>query len=302
MESKRELIKRALDTTNAAMSSNQTAINPTIWDTKLREFQEAALVMTPLAEQFDFRGAGSDYTVTVDAAPAAAALLVETTDVSVTAFSTRNLTFTPKEYGQGYQLTKQEASRAFFNVADRMVRKLGYALALKKDSLAISTVTSGATSTVIVNSKTNVTDLAATDVLNLPSITKAKQTIETLHYVPTEMVINYGQKKALLDNANVTQAHQFGTRSGIEKGLIGELYGLQVFATENIGAASHVVYALVLGKTRSGEKAFGYAVKRDPQIEKQYFARGRFWDVVATEEYDFQVIHPDAICKIATYE
>ena len=64
MDYKREIIKRALDTTNGFISTGAeaTAVNPNIWDFRLREFEQENLVLTPQAEQFDFRSAGVDYT------------------------------------------------------------------------------------------------------------------------------------------------------------------------------------------------------------------------------------------------
>ena len=83
---KRSFLKRALDTTNAFMyNGNTLTVNPTIWDYKLREYEEANLVMTNICEKFDFRGAGVDYRVTVDIAPSAASQLTETTDISISA-------------------------------------------------------------------------------------------------------------------------------------------------------------------------------------------------------------------------
>jgi hypothetical protein len=74
-----------------------------------------------------------------------------------------------------------------------------------------------------------------------------------------------------------------------------------VVASHSIPTTTNVAYAVCLGRTRSGEKAFGYAIKRDPMIEQEYHARGRYWDIVAHEEYDFKVLHDGAIEKIGTY-
>ena len=63
-------IKKALDTSNAFLSTDAEAIkvNPNIWDIKLRDYGEKNLVVTPLAQVYDFRSYGRDYTVTVDVA------------------------------------------------------------------------------------------------------------------------------------------------------------------------------------------------------------------------------------------
>lgn len=304
MNYKQELIKRSLSTTNGFIlseSSEAQAVNPNIWDRRLREYQEANLVFTPLCEQFDFRGDGVDYKVTIDEAPSAASELTETADMSIVAFSTRNQTFTPTEYGAAYQVTRKEAVRAFFNVADRMVKKIGYAMALKKDSLGISTAVSGAGNAVIANSVSATSSLASTDTLDYPEITKASRLIEDNNYMPKYLIINPTQKQQLLDLQSVNHADEFGTRAAVANGLLGTLFGLEIYVTTQIATTSNVATALLLGVTGTGERAVGYAVKRDPLMEREYHALGRYWDIVGHEEYDFKVLHTNAICTIATY-
>jgi len=307
MDIKREIIKRALDTSNAFFSgqAEATKVNPNIWDNRLREFEQELLVMTPQAEQFDFRSPGVDYKVTIDDTPSAAAALTETADISISAISTRNVTFTPTEYGAAYQLTRKEAVRSFFNAADRMVKKLGYSLALKKDNLAYATVKDGAGNAVIVNSKANASLVASTDTLDYESITSAITLIEEDKYIPADMFISYKQKENLLNISTINKANEFGTRDAIAKGLVGELFGLKIWVSHSVvkatTAGNNVDYAVVLGQSGTGERAFGYAIKRDPMIEKEYHARGRFWDIVAHEEYNFQVLHSGAICTICSY-
>jgi N4-gp56 family major capsid protein len=304
---KKEFIMRALDTSNAFISTGAeaTAVNPNIWDFRLREYEEKNLVVAPQAEQFDFRGPGVDYKVTIDSAPSSATLLTETTDIAISSFATRNITFTPKEYGAAYQLTRKEAVRAFFNVAERMVKKLGYAMAQKKDSLAVAAVNTAASNSVFVNSKTAATAIASTDTLDYASITAAIREIENDLYTPKKLFISYNQKEALLNLSTVNDVSKFGTRQAVAKGLVGELFGLEIFVshsiTEETSGSATYHRAIVMGESGTGEMALGYAIKRDPIIEREYHARGRYWDIVAHEEYDFQVLHPEALCLIYSY-
>lgn len=305
---KRELLKRALDTSNGFFSTQTeaVAVNPNIWDMRLREYVTKNIIVTPLAEQFDFRGPGVDYRVTIDEAPTAATAtttyaLTETTDISIAAFATRYTTFTPTEYGSAYQLTRKEAVRAFFNVADRMVKKLGYKLAMQRDYNAVDCLHSYAANEIFVNSKTIASDIASTDTLDYTSVVNGRKTVENLFYTPKTLLINYTQKSHLLLNEDVFKANQFGTREAIETGYITNLFGLDVYASHSIPTVSNVAQAIVLGETGTGEKAFGWAIKRDPIIEKEYHARGRFWDIVAHEEWDFQMLHANAVCLISTY-
>lgn len=306
MDYRQEFIQRAIDA-NAltAASSAGTAINPNMWDMMLRDYQEAKLVVTPLAQLFDFRGPGVDYKVTVDEAPTAAAALVETDAVSISTVSTRNVTFTPAEYGKAFQVTDKEMNRAFFNTMQNFTKKLAYSLALKKDDLAISTIRSNATHSVIANGKAAVSSLASSDTLDFDEIVLAARKIENALYTPKALVINNFQKEQLLKLDGVKNVHQFGTRDAVQRGLIGELFGLQIFATTQISngssSESNTAKALVLGESRSGEQALGYAVKADPVIRTDIDVLYRAHTIVAHEEYDFKMLHPGAACWIATY-
>lgn len=300
----REFLKRAIDESNAFISydSEAIAVNPNIWDFKLREFEEANLVVTPLAEKHDFRSPGADLKITIDDTPSAAGLLVETTDVTISAFTTRNLTFTPVEQGAAYQTTRKEVVRSFFNVMDRMVRKLGYSMALRKDTLGYTEILAGAGNAVIVNGVSVATDIASTDTLNYAAITSAIQANAADYYVNSEyLLINYFQQKQLLDLGTINKANEFGTRDAIQKGVVGELFGLKVVVSHSVTSASSRAFAVVLARSGSGEAALGYAVKRDPIIETEYHALGRFWDIVGHEEYDFATQHANGMCTILTY-
>ena len=116
---RRNFIKRAYDSfdSNAFITSDTyaTAVNPKVWDEQLREYQKKVLVYaTTGVQEFDFRKPGRDYTVTVDAAPTAAAALAETAAVSIQPLTNRQVTFTPAEYGTGFEVSKSELEDAFF--------------------------------------------------------------------------------------------------------------------------------------------------------------------------------------------
>jgi len=300
---KKEFLKRAVGEVGAngffQSTAGAVAVNPNIWDYNLKKFIEQSIIVTPLAEQIDFRSPGVDFKVTIDLAPSIATAQTDTSEVAVSAFSTRNLTMTPAEYGARYQITKGEAVRAFFNVAEKMVSKLGYSMALKKESLAISTLTAS-TNNVIVNSKTAVTAIASTDTFNMALLAKGIQSMKLKYYKPKYLVINPVMENALLNTANLYKANEFGSRDVIANGYVTTLYGVQVFVSDVLSTGTSAK-AILLGETKTGEKAFGYAVKRDPAIERQYFAATRLWDIVGTEEYGFSLFHEDAVFTLQCY-
>ena len=87
----------------------------------------------------------------------------------------------------------------------------------------------------------------------------------------------------------------------IQKGLIGEIAGLDVYQTTQIAVASSTAKAIILGENGSGEKSFGLAIKADPAIKTEYHALGRYTDVVADGEYDIKVLHSAGIVTLETY-
>jgi hypothetical protein len=160
-------LARAIDS-NAFVSTDQyaTVVNPSIWDTNLRDYEEKMIIYTNHVTTFDFRSPGRDYTVTIDAAPTAAAEVAETDAVAIQPITNRQVTFTPSERGSAMQTTRKELARAFFSVMENMSKKLGYALALKKDATGVSVAQAGATTKLVVNDVAS-SAIAASDVLSL---------------------------------------------------------------------------------------------------------------------------------------
>lgn len=306
MDYREEIIQRAVDA-NAltSISAAGQAINPNIWDTVLRDYETEKLIVTPMAQLFDFRGFGVDYRVTIDSTPTEADALVETDPISISAISTRNVVFTPTEYGAAFQVTDKEMNRAFFNTMSNFSKKLGYKLALKKDSLAVATARAGAGNTILANGRATAGDLVAGDNLGYTEIIDAARTIENAFYEPHSIVINNFQKAQLLSLDKVNKANEFGTRDGVAKGLVGELFGIQIFSTTRItkeaSGATSTAKAIMFGRSGGGDEALGYAVKADPIVRTDIDILYRTHTIAAHEEYDFKVLHPNAICLVQTW-
>lgn len=302
---KKEFIKRAYDSfdANAFITSDAEAIkvNPKIWDTQLRDYQEKNLVYTAVGvQEFDFRKPGRDLTVTVDGAPTAAADVAETAAIAIDPMSNRQVTFTPSERGRGFEVSLSEMEDAFYSTMDNMTKKVAYALAQKKDALGVSTAIAGATTKYVVND-VDTTAVASTDTLGLADFTRAVRAIKNLLYTPTEAFINPSQEEQILNITQVQKANEFGTRDAIANGLIGQLFGVKIYVTHSIPTAGNKAKMIVQGTTGSGEKAVGIGVKRDARIEVEQYKQLRKYTVFGHERYDFQVLHPDAIVTVESY-
>jgi len=176
---------------------------------------------------------------------------------------------------------------------------------LKKDSLAVAKLRTGATTTILANGKSAVSALASSDTLGYAEIINAARTIENYFYEPHSIVINNFQKAQLLSLDKVNKANEFGTRDGVARGLVGELFGIKIYSTTRItneaAAASNTAKAIMLGRSGSGDEALGYAVKADPIVRTDIDILYRTHTIAAHEEYDFQVLHPNAICLVQTW-
>ena len=183
---------------------------------------------------------------------------------------------------------------------DNMSKKLGYALALKKDSLGVAAAIEGATTNYTVNDVTS-SDIASSDTLALSDFTRSVRALKNLYYEPVKAMICPSQEEQVLNIAQVQKVNEFGTRDAIDKGLVGQLFGLKIYVTHSIPVASNQAKMIVLGQSQTGEQAVGLAVKRDPMIERDYDAFFRQESLIATEEYQFQVLHPGAIVCVESY-
>lgn len=294
----KSFLLRSLDTTNAVTTTvgDNLNINPTIWERQLREFQRENLVVTPFALYQDFTQPGSELTVTIDENPGASAELTETVDVPISSISTRQVTHNPTEHGKAYQVTKKEARRGFFNLIENVVMKLSFATALEKEENAIETLYDGAGKTFYAGGKADRSSLTSSDVMTLKDILVSRAYMKRKLYSPNVLFVTPEVEGQILDLPGVQRANEFGDTSAIRQGFLGNLFGVNIVMSDNLEVVENgtVSRNILLGTTRNGEPAFGHGVKSLVAIERQYWARGRYWDVVADEDYDFLMYHPDA--------
>ena len=144
--------------------------------------------------------------------------------------------------------------------------------------------------------------IGTTDTFSREEILKARNTISgTYYYTPKSVIMAPVQEANLLNEGSIYKANEFGTRSAIADGVIGNIYGMNLYVSDSITAASNVVKAIVLGESISGEQAFGHAFARRATIEMDKDIDYRQVKVVGSERYQFQVLHPNAVVTVASY-
>ena len=304
MEEVYEIIDRAINANGWNSTSTSAGyVQPEQWNKDVRMFTQSQLVVAKLGETFmDLtRDKGDTLNITIDSEPTEASALVESTDVSIDALTFTQVVFTPTEYGAAYQLSDKSVRRTFIDMMAEVTMKLGYRLALKQEKLAVALLQAGAGNAVVANGVAS-SAIASSDTLDENDILSARAEIKKDKYVPTTLIVSIGQEKALLGNSLFNNADKYGARDAVLGGFIGEAFGLKIFWSDLIAASASKSKAIMLGQNVNGEKSFGKAVISEPYIEVQKFARGRYTDIVAVEDYQFKVLHANAICTIETYD
>lgn len=299
-----EVIQNAIGANGfVTTAASGSLVNPTYWNKQLMSFLDEKLVIANHAKVFDdiLGQDGASFKVTIDTAPTAAAAVAETADVTVSAYETlTQVTFTPSEYAKAYQLSDKEARRSFFSAMENMSRKIGYALALARDDAAVTLLTATTNPSVIANSVAY-TALASSDTLDYADVVNAATKIRQALMVPYAIFLSPGGLGQLSKDPFFSYVNYAGTQVA-QTGLIGRIYGLDVYWTTQIAPSSNKTKAIVLGHDPMGEPTFGIGRKALPDVRMQYFALGRYTDVVGVEEWDMQVLRTAGICVLAHYE
>jgi len=301
---KKEIVMNAID--SDAFQTTATAagyIYPEIWNKQVLGFVRDTIIVASYAKVYeDILGApGDTLNVTVNAAPTAAAALTESTIVPIKAYAVTQVVFTPTEYGDAYQLTDKQARRAFYSIAEDMTKKLGYSLALIRDSNALSTITDGAGNTVNANGVVT-SDIASSDLIDYDDIVDAMTAIRKDKLVPRTLILSPGQLGHLMKNAAFRDAAQYGGRETVLGGVLGKIAGIEIVWSTLITPSANVSKAVMLGYDLAGEGPFGFCPKSLPMIRSERHERERATDFVATEDWDYAVLRANGLCTILSYE
>lgn len=305
MENVLEIVDRAITASTGWISTTTSAgyLQPEIWNEKVRAHVMSQLVVAKMGETFlDLeKKPGDTLNVQIDSEPTEASALTETVDVPIDALTFTQVQFTPTEYGAAYQVSDKAARRTFVDLMDNITKKLGYRLALKKEKLVITALTEGAGNAVVANGVT-ASNIASSDELDEHDILSGRAEMKKDKYVPMDLIISVGQEKSLLGNSLFNNANKYGARDAVLGGLIGEAFGLNIHWSDLVAPTASRSKALLLGMNQNGEKSFGIAQISSPTIETERHARGRYFDVVAVEDYQVKVLHANAICTIESYD
>lgn len=299
------LVMNAIDSNGFKPSDTAAGyINPSIWNKQVYEFLTEALVVGKLADvNTELVGqAGKSIYLTIRSTPTAAAATAHSADTAVSAYAVTQVEATPTEFTKGYQLSDAEAIRAFYDVQTDMAKYLGYAMASALEDDCITTITSGAGNSVVANNVVY-SNLATSDTLDQDDVINAVTEVRKDYLFPKFMVLSPGQIGQLSKSTLFVQTlPQGGNVDSILGGKIGTMYGMDVYWSTKIAASSNKTTGFVIGVDMMGKSPFVIVHKKYPTIATQYFARGRYTDIVASAEWDVVTVRANGICKLSSYE
>jgi len=298
----RELIQKAYDSN--AFTTAQTAagyVNPEVWNRRVMDYLEQAMVVAPLAMQVDdLKGKPGDKVYkTINGTPTAAIATAESVAATVQAISFTQVAFEPSEYTVAFQVTDKESRRSFVDMMNDVTRKIGYSLALSVDDACVTLLQGGAGNDVVVNGVDS-SDIASSDTLDFDTIVDGRVAVLEDNLVPKYLITSPEGHGQLLKLDSFRDASQFGGNVA-RTGFIGRVAGLDVFETTQLVGASNVLKSLIVGVDQHGEASFGIAHKMNATIKSEYHALNRYTDWVGTIDFDVQILRANGICTLQSY-
>lgn len=300
----KELVMNAIDSDGFQTTTASAGyINPELWNRQVLKMVEDTIVVAGYAKVYDdILGApGDSFNVTINSAPSAATAVAESDDVSISTYAVTTVQFSPTEYAAAYNLSDKEARRGFYNIAQDMIQKLGYSLALKRETAAISLLQSGAGNTVTANG-VSAGSIASSDKIDYDDIVNLRKEIVKDKLLPKVLFVSPGQYTELLKNQAFRDASQYGGRETVFGGRIVKVAGIDVVETTLITPTSSKSKAIMLGYDMGMVPPFGIGRKSLPKIERQRHALGRYVDIVAVEEWDMQILRADGVGTLQSYD
>lgn len=237
---------------------------PNIWTKELLKARQKKLVLVPLIKHYDRDIAAFGQTVEIpNLSNLTANAKVAQTQVTLQAPTETKLTLTiDQHYESSFLVEDFVEAQAAYDMAAAYTEKAGYAIAEKMDSSVATTMTSGFTQTVGAFG----TPLADANILTaIQYLDDAKAPTEDRYFVVTTQ-----GKKELLNIDKYIRYDAIGVggdQNSILSGKIGEIYGIQVFMSQNL--------VFVAGSPNQNnhllfhKEAAAIAVQKDVKMEHQ---------------------------------
>ena len=227
----------------------------------------------------------------------------------------------PIEIGLSTRISKQAIDEVMLSLLDEARDNMADAVADKEDQDILSALvaTTAGDEVTYIEAKADSTEfttgdwtvaqaaldqdnITSADVLDLSVIVEASEVVmHEAGFVADTLIIHPRQKASLLRDANFIDASKAGTPEARKKGVIGELYGLEVITSRRVPtitiSGSATGYQAIL-MDRSAAAVL--AVKRPVTIETKYEPSERMHYIYFTSMYKAQRVNSGAVVLINT--
>lgn len=243
----------------------------------------------------------------------------------------------PTEVGVAAKITKQAIEEAFISIMNDTLDEMAWAMSQKEDldivaamvattageeikfveadaSAAGSYVSgdwtvaqAGAFGSVVAGQwPTEQSNIVPADIIDLGVISYANEVVMSeAGFEGDVLFIHPKQKFDLMNNAQFVETSKAGDSNTFRKGVIGEIYGLEVVMSKNL---PKIVVSDGAASTQTGYQALlldasagcGFAVKRETTVETKYEPLERMHYAVITGVYKAKRLNDGAIVVINT--
>lgn len=211
------------------------------------------------------------------------------------------LTLTPSEHGCSVAITQQALERGLVNLLVDSTEELSSALAQEEDTDIAAALSAATSNTLFGGDATSTADVALGDKLSPELIAEGIKEVRKNNFEPDVIVIAPEQEWELGTMPQFLSAAQYGSRDYIETGKIASYLGIDIRTSTNVpsgtgGTGTDVPYhtCILMDSKRAG----AIAVKRNPQIAREYKPLERVHNIVCTMDRDQNILNDSAICTI----
>jgi len=195
-----------------------------------------------------------------------------------------SLTLTPVKYGARIGVSREMDEDGILDLLSYHAELAGYEFADNEESLIVSQLNTGASSSSNEVANSNAT-------LPITDITRAMQYLEAQNYTPTHMIVGVEVANDLRNIEEFNTMKDSGSNPKTQR-MVGSIFGMNVIVSNNVSS--------VLAYVIDASHAFVIAEKRPLTVERYSdFARDTGF-VVITQRVSVGVLRAEAIAEITT--
>jgi len=210
--------------------------------------------------------------------------------IDLAAFSTFNMK--PLKYGVRPVVTKEMQEDGQWDMIQANIKEAGKRMAEKLDSLILTEINTAAALTTDDNGTTrSAKSTTGGTAITISDITTAMAGLENDNYQPSDLIVSVENANDIRNIDTFVEADKSGVMNPT-KSLIGTIFGMKVWVTNNITAS----YSYVIDK----DHALCLAEKRPITIERYDDVTRDLSGVVITARWKARYLRPDASYRIIT--